>query len=185
MKLHLGSGYKRFPDFLNVDFDPATNPDYVVDLGKDAWPFEDNSVTEVKAHHVLEHLGDPDYFHFLKELYRVCANGALVDVRVPDARHSNFLNDPDHRRAITVEGLRLFSKKWNRICIENDDGSSKHGLTYNVDFELVDFKLTFDEYFSHLLQDVDEEKEKYIQHLIRTCNNVIVEIDILLSVVKD
>ena len=184
MKLNLGAGYKRHPDFLNVDFDPRTNPDYCVNLEKDTWPFADNSVSEVKAHHILEHLGDPGYFHFLQELYRVCEDGALVEVIVPHHRHDNFLNDATHRRPITVEGLRLFSKKWNDICIENEDGSSKLGHYFDVDFEMVDFQYTFDATYSHLLEDVDEEKEAQIQHMIRTMNNIIVETTVTLMVCK-
>jgi hypothetical protein len=139
------------------------------------------------AHHILEHMGDPGYFIFLQELYRVCVDGALIHIRVPHHRHENFLNDPTHRRPITVEGLRLFSQKWNNICIANQDGSSRLGQLYNVDFELVNFNLIFDSYFAHVLapsETDDSDRERQIQHLIRTANNVIVETEIDLMVVK-
>lgn len=184
MKLNLGSGYKRFPDFLNVDFDLKTNPDFVVDLEKEPWPFQDNSVIEVKAHHILEHLGDPGFFHFLKELYRVCQDGAIIEIVVPHHNHDVFKNDPTHRRPITIEGMRLFSKKWNDVCIENDDGSSKLGHYYDVDFELLDFQYTFDAAYSHLLENVDQEKEQQIQMMIRQFNNIIIETKIDMMVCK-
>jgi hypothetical protein len=32
MKLNIGSGYKRYEDFLNIDDDPLVSPDYIVNL---------------------------------------------------------------------------------------------------------------------------------------------------------
>ena len=43
MKLNLGSGNRKLPGWVNVDMDPTSNPDKVVDLNK-KFPFEDNSV---------------------------------------------------------------------------------------------------------------------------------------------
>ena len=185
MKLNLGAGHKLYPGFLNVDHDPKTRPDFLVDLEAGAWPFPDNSVTEVRAHHVLEHLGDPGFFTFLQELYRVCEDGAIISIRVPHHRHDTFLNDPTHRRPITVEGLRMFSKKFNQLCIDDDQGDSTLGLYYNVDFELVHFNYLFDPMYQGLLENVDSEREQQIQTMIRQFNNVIMETEIDLMVVKN
>lgn len=186
MKLHLGSGYKRFEGFLNVDFDPLCEPDYVVDLeGK--WPFEDNSVDEVIAHHVFEHLGDPGFFNFLKELYRVCKPNALVHVAVPHHRHDCFLNDPTHRRPITVEGMRLFSKKHNNYCIETGDGSSRLGLYYDIDFEITNYKFNIDPMYQPLLQNMQSgsQEEKEFQVALRERNNMIVDVHFTLAAIKE
>lgn len=183
MKLNLGGGFKRYDGFLNVDYDAGCNPDFVVNLEKDIFPIPDNSVDEIKAHHVLEHLGN-GFFHCLKEMYRVCENGAIIDIVVPHHRHEFFLNDPTHKRPITIDGLKQFSKKFNNYCIEVDDGQSKLGLFFDVDFEIVTFSFSFDPYFAPLLQDVTPEKEKEIQHMIRCYNNVIMETNITLQVIK-
>jgi predicted SAM-dependent methyltransferase len=112
MRISIGSGEKRIDDFINCDYDPLTNPDYCFDLEKDPFPFPDNSVDEVLASHVLEHLGD-GYFHCIKELYRVCKHGAVIHVNVPHHRNDNFADDPTHKRPITVRGLKLFSKSFS------------------------------------------------------------------------
>jgi predicted SAM-dependent methyltransferase len=186
MKLHLGAGYKRFDGYLNVDFDPLCEPDYNFDL-EGPWPLDDNSVTAVIAHHVFEHLGDPGYFNFLKELYRVCAPNTVIDVVVPHHRHDCFLNDPTHRRPITIEGMRLFSKAHNKFCIEVNDGSSRLGLFYNVDFEIIDFKFNIDPMYDSVLETMTEgsKEEAEFQVALRERNNMIVDVNITLLVIKD
>jgi len=61
MKLNLGSGYTEMigNDWINVDIFPgATNVHVITDLNK-PWPFKDNSVWEIYANNVFEHLDDP------------------------------------------------------------------------------------------------------------------------------
>ena len=57
MKLNLGSAERRLDGFLTVDIDPVYKPDFVADLTK-VWPWPDNSVDEVYAKDVFEHLPD-------------------------------------------------------------------------------------------------------------------------------
>jgi cyclopropane fatty-acyl-phospholipid synthase-like methyltransferase len=183
IKLHLGCGYVRKEGYINVDMDSRCKPDVAVNLANQVWPWPDNSVTEVVAHHLFEHLGDPDFFKFLAELYRVCADGALVFVVVPHHNHDCFKNDPTHRRPITIEGMRLFSQAYNRHCIEVGDGASKLGFAYDVDFDIVDFKYVFDSMYEPYLAILQEEKdpqvkaekERAIQTMIRERNNVVLE----------
>jgi predicted SAM-dependent methyltransferase len=56
MKLNLGCGFNKLDGFVNVDKQAACQPDMVLDLERLPWPFEDASVSEVAAFHVLEHL---------------------------------------------------------------------------------------------------------------------------------
>jgi len=183
LKLNIGGGYKKYNGFLNVDYDSHCNPDYVCDIEKESLPFKDNSVDEIKVHHILEHLGE-GYFSFLKEMYRVCQDGAIIDVVVPHHRHDNFFNDPTHRRPITIDGLRMFSKKYNDYCIKTGDGCSKLGHYFNIDFEIEKFEYYFASEYNNLLNNPTEENQATIRQAIMTLNNVIVETHIILSVVK-
>jgi hypothetical protein len=133
LKLNIGSGDKRYEGFINCDHSNIFNPEYVFNLEKDIWPFKDNTVDEVIAHHVLEHMGE-GYFHCLKELYRVCKNNAIIDIKVPHYKNENQFHDPTHRRPITKIGFLLFSKKYNR---EDTSAGSKLGLMYDIDFEII------------------------------------------------
>lgn len=183
MKINLGSGYKRFPDFVNVDADKNCNPDYLVNLDDEnlVLPFDDNTVTEVKAYHILEHIGS-GYFKLLQELYRVCKPDAFIDIRVPHPNHEVFLNDPTHRRPITVEGIRLFSKKHNKLEIERKGASSTLGLMFDVDFEIVDYNFIYDQFYDNILPSMSREM---LVRLMREALNVCIEIEMKVQVIKN
>lgn len=140
MRINVGAGHTRHDGFVNCDYSDICKPDYIFDIEKDVWPFDDNSVDEVIAHHVLEHLGE-GYFHALKEMYRVCSDGAIIHVQVPHHRSESFFHDATHRRPITLYGLRMFSKKQNLHDIEHGNATSPLGLQIGVDFEVINHNL--------------------------------------------
>ncbi len=55
MKLHLGCGLVKKKGYINCDISGKVNPDKVIDLEKKL-PFKDNSVDEILANHVFEHI---------------------------------------------------------------------------------------------------------------------------------
>jgi SAM-dependent methyltransferase len=181
MRLNIGSGYKRIPGFINIDSDLNCKPDYIVNLEQDGLPFQDNTVDTVIAHHILEHLGQ-GYFHLLKELYRVCKHGAIVDIRVPHPTHEVFLNDPTHKRPITVDGLRLFSKQFNKLEIERGGSSSTLGIMYDVDFEIINYEFIHDSYYDEIKKTLPHHQ---LERLFREALNVCIEIHVQLMVVKN
>jgi predicted SAM-dependent methyltransferase len=181
MKLNIGAGGIKIKGFVTCDYDPLANPDYVFNLETDVFPFSDNSVEVVVAHHVLEHLGE-GYFHCLKELYRVCKHGATIDIRVPHYRHDYFYDDPTHRRPITVGGLLLFSKKHNRLCKEQQAASSRLGDYFDVDFEIVDWDYVPAKIYRI---EFDGAPSNKVEAYIREHNNIIEELWIKLVVIKD
>ena len=180
MKINIGSGIHKHDGFLNIDIDPSCNPDYVVDLEKDKLPFDDDTIEEVKAHNILEHIG-PGFFHFIKELYRVCKDGALVDVVVPHPYHDVFYGDLTHVRPITVQSLRQLSKKVSNYERDAFSNWSGHANILDVDFDIVRFEYDFDEEFIKRNKNTSPED---IEWAIRSTNNAIKEIHILLMVVK-
>lgn len=181
IKINIGAGDTKHEDYITVDYDINSNPDYVVDLEKESLPFEENTVDVVLAHHILEHLGE-GYFHCLQELYRVCKHGAIIDIRVPHPRHDSFLADPTHKRPVTVVGLQLFSKKFNRLCREKGYASSRLGDFFNVDFEVLDFKYIPDDGAAKRLSHLSVDQ---IQEYADQYNNIVSEIHIKLTVIKD
>ncbi len=160
-KLNIGGGLKRPEGFTTIDMDPLCNADVTCDISKDVLPFEDNSVEYVIAHHIFEHIGE-GFFHLLKELYRVCEDGAIIDIEVPHHRHDEFYGDPTHCRPFTVETFRLFSKKYNHWHIEHFGSSTGFGLKLDVDFEIVEYEQTFDPFFIPQLEKMEEmEREAF------------------------
>jgi hypothetical protein len=141
LRLNLGCGLNRRDGYVNVDREGE--PDFKHDLEVVPWPWADDSVGEVIFFHVLEHIGrDPVvYLAIMKELYRVCHDGATVWIVVPHHRHENFFNDPTHVRAVTSEGMRLFSQRNNREWAAQGLANSPLGLYLGIDFELTEVRL--------------------------------------------
>jgi predicted SAM-dependent methyltransferase len=113
IKLNIGSGFKRIEGYLNVDDDPLVEPDVNVHLDDVnlVLPFDNDSVSVVHAHHILEHIGD-GFIRLFQELYRVCKNGAIIDILVPHHTHENFFGDVTHKRPITPNAMMQFGKKY-------------------------------------------------------------------------
>jgi predicted SAM-dependent methyltransferase len=103
MKLNMGCGQHKLPDYINVDTASECSPDVLFDLEQHPWPWESDSVDAVLFNHSLEHLGAEvgAFKTIMRELYRICRDGATVQINVPHPRHDDFIADPTHVRAIT------------------------------------------------------------------------------------
>ena len=181
MKINLGSGIKRISGYLNIDTDSGSEPDFVVDLEKDILPFEDNTIDGVIAHHIFEHLGD-GFFHCIKELYRVCKHGTIIDVRVPHPRHDTFLIDPSHRRPIYPHTLDMFSKTRNKRDMDAGGCETPIGFINEVDIYVLEHWAILDDYWKPRFQEMSEEQ---CEHTARTFNNVVIEYHIKWMINKE
>lgn len=193
MKINLGSGFKRIEGFVNVDDDPLVEPDYIVNVEKDKLPFDDNSVEEIRAHHILEHIGD-GFIPLMKELHRICKHGALLDIVVPHHFHDNFYGDPTHKRPITVSGMYLFSKKHCEEHKEAYGSSSGMALKYNIDFDIESFDFEYDPFYHGLIDMIKTKTEngslthdenQMFRRLMREANNVALHTLIKMRAVKE
>lgn len=179
MKLNIGE--RRYPGFVNVFTEETENVDITLDIEKDVLPIQDDTVDEVIVHHVLEHLGD-GFFHFMKELYRVCSHGAIIHIRVPHYRHESFYADPTHKRVITADAFRMMSKKQNDYAKEKHLNTSRLAHKHNIDFEVLKEDMIPDERFRNMFDNVSSsDAEAYIlQHW-----NIILEMYIQIAVIKE
>lgn len=107
MKLHIGCGNQKLEGYLNCDLSPEVHPDKVVDLEKNL-PFKDNSVEEVIANHVLEHVNN--FIPLMHELHRVCKKGAIIKIRAPFYSYVSYYSDPTHVRFFTPWTFKYFEK---------------------------------------------------------------------------
>lgn len=183
LRLNLGCGSKILPGYINVD--RYGTPDLKHNLETFPWPWEDNSVAEIKLTHVLEHLGrDPDtYLTLFQEMYRICQPGAIVEITVPHPRHDNFFDDPTHVRAVTPLGLRMFSQRLNRKWIDAGYSCSTLGLNIGVDFELIETRYQPSPHWFRLYPAPQVNWELLLEQSA-LYNNLIQEIYMKLQVVK-
>lgn len=183
LKLNLGCGSKLLPDFVNVD--KYGDPDLHWDLEVFPWPWEDNSASHILLSHVLEHLGqDVDvYIGIIKELYRVSEPDASIRIVVPHPRHDDFMIDPTHVRAITPDGLRMFSQKLNQIWLDMGAANTPLGIYHGVDLEVTQVRHTLEEPWLGQMQ-AGELTEQEVFQLARQMNNVIKQMAIEVKVIK-
>lgn len=83
MKINLGCGYDHKEGFTNIDILEEVKPDIVLDITKENFPFEDNSVDLIYSRHTFEHLTNFD--HIFKEMYRVLKDKGMIHIIVPYA----------------------------------------------------------------------------------------------------
>jgi hypothetical protein len=185
MRLNLGCGSKKIPGWINIDKFATSATDQVLDLEVFPWPWPDDAVDEVLMWHVLEHLGAETavYLGIIKELYRVCRDGAKIVIAVPHPRHDNFLGDPTQVRPIVPDSILLFSQAANREWIARGAANTPLGLYIGVDFTIQSINCGLEQPWKDQL----ERKEitiAEVQHAMRTYNNVIKQIDMIISPVK-
>lgn len=156
LKLNLGCGGNKRDGYVNVDRWQGCSPDKTIDLEATPWmeeaklgermqrhhwvtAFDESTVDEVLLIHVLEHIGQSPatFLRFMKELYRVCCDGATVFIAVPHPRHDDFLGDPTHVRPVTPAMLSLFSKKNCDAWREQGAANSRLAHQLGVDFEII------------------------------------------------
>jgi predicted SAM-dependent methyltransferase len=179
VKLNLGCGFAQYADFTNVDSWDGCEPDVVCDLENEVWPFEDNSVEYILMDHSLEHMGETtkQFFHVMKELYRVCKDGAVVEINVPHPQSQLYTNDPTHVRPIYPETIGMLSKAINERQVKTGMKNSKLALQTNTDFEITSITLIPDNRLAGTTQEILEKK-------LLSENNVASEIHMKLKVIK-
>ena len=87
MKLNFGSAHDKLgDDWKNVDvLDWDGNTDIIHNMCEFAYPFEDNTIDEIQAGDVIEHITFRLTFHVLREFNRILKPGGKLHIRVPDA----------------------------------------------------------------------------------------------------
>jgi predicted SAM-dependent methyltransferase len=83
MKLHIGCGDQKLPGFINIDLVYSPAVDIICDA-KNLALFDDNSINEIYASHVLEHIYPYQIAETLHEWHRVLVTGGILRLAVPN-----------------------------------------------------------------------------------------------------
>lgn len=95
IKLDLGCGPHKKERHIGLDIDDC-GQEIIWDLEKGI-PLPDNSVMELRAFHILEHIRSENFIFVLREIYRVCKPGATFTAEVP----IGVCDDPTHQTFFT------------------------------------------------------------------------------------
>ncbi len=93
MKLNLGGCNAPLSGFVNVDIVEGKGVDEVADL-RERWPWPNDSVEQIRAWDIIEHL--PDKIFTMNELWRVLVPGGRADIAVPTTEGPGAWQDPTH-----------------------------------------------------------------------------------------
>lgn len=118
MKLDLGGMSERI-GFTKVGL--HKDSDIIIDLNSKNWNFKDNSIDEIRASHILEHMEDP--YSFLNECYRIMKPNAIMLIKVPHSNSKGSFGCMEHRwhfneyaiQSITTSNSTIFSHKFKLI----------------------------------------------------------------------
>lgn len=105
--LNLGAGRLSEPGTFAVDWADLPGVDIVADLNQPLGLLPDDSVDRIYTSHTLEHIRD--LLGLMRELHRVCRDGATLDVRLPHFSSPHFYSDPTHVRAFGLYSFHYFS----------------------------------------------------------------------------
>ena len=185
MKLNLGCGSQILENYINIDKFKLDNVDVVHDLEKFPYPFEDDSIIKILMCHVLEHLGQNfDIFNnIIKELYRICKKGAIIDIRVPHPRHEDFISDPTHVRPITKLGLSLYDKSLNLTWKQQKASNTHLGLIHDLNMRIIDTEYVLEGELLEQLKKGEITKKK-LEFMMKHSNNIIKETRFKWQVIK-
>ena len=82
--LQVGCGDDLLPGFLNTDHFINRNAPAHVDI-RYPLPFKNERWRGIYAHHILEHITQPDAMRFFREAHRTLKPGGILRIVVPDA----------------------------------------------------------------------------------------------------
>tara|TARA_B100000989_G_scaffold295854_1_gene277772 strand:+ start:568 stop:1143 length:576 start_codon:yes stop_codon:yes gene_type:complete len=101
-KLHLGCGDIKIPNYINIDSRKTKATDKIHDI-KDLSIFENDSIDEIYACHVLEHFGRFEVNDILKNWYKVLKKNGILRIAVPDFESICFIYNNTNKISL-IEG---------------------------------------------------------------------------------
>lgn len=144
-KLFMACGEERREGFLHVDAFDSSNPDVVHAIEQTPWPFESDRFTEIVINH-LSRVGKEIYQQksILSEIYRVCAENAILTLNLPWIRHDSYWADPTNVRPYCPETLQLLSRQYCKILKDQKIAHTPLSEMFGVDFEVTSIVQTYD-----------------------------------------
>ncbi len=105
-KLNIGAGWDRTEGFFRLDI--AGEPDAWADVRH--LPIADDSVVEIRAFHVLEHIERRDLVGVMNECWRVLEVGGVMEIEVPTFPSDASMADPTHVSFFVAMTFDYFAK---------------------------------------------------------------------------
>jgi SAM-dependent methyltransferase len=131
-------GHDAWTHLVTLDQSAAHAPDVVHDLEQLPYPFASDSMDEIHAYEVLEHIGQQGdwrtFFAQFSELWRILTPGGFLAGTCPSYQSAWAWGDPSHRRVITA-GTLVFLNQAEYARQIGVTAMSDFRPWYHADFE--------------------------------------------------
>lgn len=162
MKLHIGCGKKKLQGFIHVDVEKHDHIDVVCDIRSLDKYFEPESIDEVYACHVIEHVSRHDICLLFSNLFNILKPGGILRMAVPDIGKAIELYN---------KGMPLYPNLYGLFWGGQRTQFDYHAIGF--DFETLNIMLRnagFVEVVRYnwkdfLPEDFDDYSRSYIPHL--------------------
>lgn len=111
LKLNLGCGKVIRDGWINHDIMPGPGVDVIYDLetcGIEPFPLPDDSVEEIHASHLIEHIDR--VLPFMQEMWRIAKNDCRFDLKLPFGATDMAWADPTHKRPYFIRSFDYFQQ---------------------------------------------------------------------------
>jgi SAM-dependent methyltransferase len=131
LKIDIGCGPNKQPGFKGIDIRKFDGVDFQFDVGKDTWPFKDDSVDEAYCSHLMEHLKPAARIHCVNELHRVLKPGAKCTLITPHWASNRAYGDLTHEwPPVSEMWFYYLNKDWRTA-------QAPHNDEYTCNFEVT------------------------------------------------
>jgi len=128
LRIDIGCGRTTPEGWIGVD-SLDFGQKHILDVRK-GLPYADNSVSEIRSSHFVEHLTGLERIAFFNELYRVMKVGAIATITTPHWSNACAYGDPTHQWPPMSEWYAFYlNKAWR-------DSQAPHA-SYTCDFDYV------------------------------------------------
>lgn len=166
IRLDLGCGKKPMEGFIGVDSIDFGQP-HVLDLRFTPWPWQNDSVDEVRSSHFVEHLTGAERISFFNELYRIMKPGGIAEIITPNWSHASAYGDPTHQWPPLSPWYPFYlNREWR-------DRESPH-VGYTCDFDNK-ITISWDKEFNDTFNGKSmEERQHALQYYVNAYRELVV-----------
>ena len=110
VKIDLGCGENKQPNFIGIDVRPLKGVDIVHDLEKFPYPLPDNCASLAVASHLVEHINPHGgvFLKFMDEVWRILKPDGEFLIGTPYAGSPGYWQDPTHCNPCSENTWRYF-----------------------------------------------------------------------------
>lgn len=149
MKLDLGCGDSKFPDYIGVDIRRFKGTQVLCDATK-GLPFKTGTFDGARSSHVLEHINRDDYDNIWRELGRVLKPGSVVLISFPYWTHETAIIFGH----ISLQNEEMYERQF------------REGALIAMFFELLNIEFTYVPEYQNKPKDEKEWARKHLMNVV-------------------